>query len=376
MRPCSAFATGERETAVRVSHERAGGKAHLTWRSPPFALLALASRGGANCVRWCASPRPCAAEARHRPPHSARHAHRTPHTCCVRHTRQDTVDVIDLSDNDISKLENFPVLRRVSWLLLANNRIARVADGLADYLPNVTTVVLTGNRLASLAEVDALASLSAMESLSLLQNPVTRRPHYRAYVVWRFPRLRVLDFQRVKRKERAAATKFFASKAGRAFVEEVALGGRGAGAPVEGDEGASGGAGGGGAGASAAASRPPPFTPDEKAAILAAIEATTTPEEFARLEGYLAQAVMPPELRAAAAGGGGTEAPVAAAADGVDAAAAVGGAAGGGAAGNDDSAPEAAAAGLAADGGGAPPAPAAAAGGDDAMETDTAAPST
>ena len=73
--------------------------------------------------------------------------------------------MIDLSDNDISKLENFPVMRRVSWLLLANNRIARVADGLGDFLPNVATVVLTGNRLASLAEVDALASLAAIETL-------------------------------------------------------------------------------------------------------------------------------------------------------------------------------------------------------------------
>lgn len=39
---------------------------------------------------------------------------------------QDQFDSIDLSDNEIVKLENFPHLSRLGTLLLNNNRITRI----------------------------------------------------------------------------------------------------------------------------------------------------------------------------------------------------------------------------------------------------------
>lgn len=39
---------------------------------------------------------------------------------------QDQFDTIDLSDNEIVKLENFPYLNRLGTLLLNNNRITRI----------------------------------------------------------------------------------------------------------------------------------------------------------------------------------------------------------------------------------------------------------
>lgn len=39
---------------------------------------------------------------------------------------QDQFDTIDLSDNEIVKLENFPYLSRLGTLLLNNNRITRI----------------------------------------------------------------------------------------------------------------------------------------------------------------------------------------------------------------------------------------------------------
>lgn len=39
---------------------------------------------------------------------------------------QDQFDCIDLSDNEIVKLENFPYLNRLGTLLLNNNRITRI----------------------------------------------------------------------------------------------------------------------------------------------------------------------------------------------------------------------------------------------------------
>lgn len=39
---------------------------------------------------------------------------------------QDQFDTIDLSDNEIVKLENFPYLNRLGTLLINNNRITRI----------------------------------------------------------------------------------------------------------------------------------------------------------------------------------------------------------------------------------------------------------
>eukprot|EP00976_Prorocentrum_cordatum_P065089 1177767-Prorocentrum_minimum.AAC.3 len=43
---------------------------------------------------------------------------------------QNQFDCIDLSDNEIGKLEGFPRLPRVKTLLLNNNRIARIGEDL------------------------------------------------------------------------------------------------------------------------------------------------------------------------------------------------------------------------------------------------------
>lgn len=42
------------------------------------------------------------------------------------HVGQDQFDTIDLSDNEIVKLENFPLLNRLGTLIINNNRITRI----------------------------------------------------------------------------------------------------------------------------------------------------------------------------------------------------------------------------------------------------------
>lgn len=114
----------------------------------------------------------------------------------------DGFDCIDLSDNDIPKLENLPALARLKMLLLSNNRITRVAPEVGKNLPGVDTLVLTNNKISNLAELDHLASFASLRTLSLLENPVTRRPQYRLYVIHHLPELRILDFQKVSKKAR------------------------------------------------------------------------------------------------------------------------------------------------------------------------------
>jgi len=122
---------------------------------------------------------------------------------------QDQYETFDLSDNEILKLDNFPLLKRLTSLLLSNNKIRTIASGLGQYLPKLQTVVLTNNKLASLQDLDPLAEFKELAYLSLLQNPVTKQKNYRPYVIHKLPKLRVLDYQKVKQKEREEAKKLF-----------------------------------------------------------------------------------------------------------------------------------------------------------------------
>jgi len=118
-------------------------------------------------------------------------------------------DSIDLTDNDIQVLGNFPRSPRVRTLLLARNRISVIQPSLASAVPNLTNVVLEGNRLAELADLDALAGFGRLTHLVLVENPVAKKEHYRYWVIWRCPSVRFLDYQKVKHAEREAARGLF-----------------------------------------------------------------------------------------------------------------------------------------------------------------------
>lgn len=125
---------------------------------------------------------------------------------------EDQFDTIDLSDNEIVKLENMPYLYRLGTLIINNNRITRINPNIGEFLPNLHTLVLTNNRFVNLAEIDPLASLLKLQFLSLLDNNITKKSNYRLYVIHKLKSLRVLDFKKVKSKERAEAESLFASK--------------------------------------------------------------------------------------------------------------------------------------------------------------------
>ena len=118
---------------------------------------------------------------------------------CLFIGRQDLNDSLDLTDNDIRALSNFPSLPRLKCLLLSNNRISKIDPNLSQYLPNLTTVVLTNNSIAELSDLDNLAGCKKIDILSLLDNPVTKKKYYRQWVIWRLPSVRVLDFEKVKK---------------------------------------------------------------------------------------------------------------------------------------------------------------------------------
>lgn len=118
---------------------------------------------------------------------------------------QNQYQTIDLAENEIIKLDNFPVLTKLETLLCSNNRICRIAKGLGKYLTNLDSLVLTNNKLVNLKDLAPLSHMPTITHLILSNNPVCKQPGYRLYVIHRLPNLKVLDFTKVKPAEREAA---------------------------------------------------------------------------------------------------------------------------------------------------------------------------
>ncbi|XP_023005060.1 U2 small nuclear ribonucleoprotein A' [Cucurbita maxima] len=199
---------------------------------------------------------------------------------------EDQFDAIDLSDNEIVKLENMPYLNRLGTLLINNNRITRINPNIGEFLPKLHTLVLTNNRLVNLVEIDPLASLPKLQFLSLLDNNITKKPNYRLYVIHKLRSLRVLDFKKVRNKERLEARNLFSSKeveeeAKKESVKTFVPGEvENASKPVEEKQ-------------TSTMSAP---TPEQIIAIKAAIVNSQTLEEVARLEQALKSGQLPADL--------------------------------------------------------------------------------
>jgi U2 small nuclear ribonucleoprotein A' len=61
----------------------------------------------------------------------------------------------------------------------------RITDDLATEIPNLETLVLTGNNLTELGDIDPLAKLQSLTTLSLLTNPLASKKHYREYLIFK-----------------------------------------------------------------------------------------------------------------------------------------------------------------------------------------------
>ena len=72
-------------------------------------------------------------------------------------------------------------------------------------LPNLMMLYLHGNNIYTISNVDKLASLSKLKTLTLHGNPVESSPGYRCYVVTTLPQLKTFDFSCITKDERATS---------------------------------------------------------------------------------------------------------------------------------------------------------------------------
>mmetsp|Transcript_14329 Transcript_14329/g.25665 ORF Transcript_14329/g.25665 Transcript_14329/m.25665 type:complete len:417 (+) Transcript_14329:73-1323(+) len=193
---------------------------------------------------------------------------------------KDQVDVIDLSDNEIERVDNLPKLRRLKWLLLSNNQVSRIQTGLHQVVPQLRVLVLSNNRVSLLSEIDKLTGFKHLEVLNLHDNPVQHVEHYRLYVIHKIPSITLLDHDRVRKKERDAAREMFASESGRQFVRGVEK----QGAAMSKDQNSAGLV----------------LSPEQKDALRVALVNSTTQTEIERIERMLRAGMVPDEATLAA----------------------------------------------------------------------------
>ncbi|KAL0241331.1 hypothetical protein GEMRC1_006566 [Eukaryota sp. GEM-RC1] len=117
----------------------------------------------------------------------------------------DQFRVIDLSDNSLRSLEGFSTLKLLEILLVINNKLSSIGSTIGNYLPNLSTLILTRNSLASTDALIPLQHLPHLTELSLLDNPLSLLPNYRNSVIRLLPKLKILDFQKISTKERIQA---------------------------------------------------------------------------------------------------------------------------------------------------------------------------
>ncbi|KAI8148783.1 U2 small nuclear ribonucleoprotein A [Fennellomyces sp. T-0311] len=122
---------------------------------------------------------------------------------------KDLNDTIDFSNNDLRVLGNFPRMVRLQHMLLTNNRINKIEANIHEFVPNLTTVIMTNNAIQELGDLEPLAKCKRLTFLSLLDNPVSKKQYYRAYLIHKLPKLRVLDFKKIKQRERQEAAALF-----------------------------------------------------------------------------------------------------------------------------------------------------------------------
>ncbi|XP_002740743.1 leucine-rich repeat-containing protein 51-like [Saccoglossus kowalevskii] len=111
---------------------------------------------------------------------------------------QDLNGFADVVSNILDKPEE------LSWIDLSFNDISKIDSILVNH-SHLKMLYLHGNNINDLEEVDKLADLPNLISLSLHGNPLENEKEYRSYVLSKMPNLRTLDFSGVTKSDRDTA---------------------------------------------------------------------------------------------------------------------------------------------------------------------------
>ncbi|XP_073674003.1 leucine-rich repeat-containing protein 51 [Garra rufa] len=90
---------------------------------------------------------------------------------------------------------------RLSWLDLSFNQFQHIHPVLTQ-LKELRLLYLHGNRICKLSEVDKLAALPFLHTITLHGNPVVTEHDYRPHLIATLPHVKMIDFSAVTKQER------------------------------------------------------------------------------------------------------------------------------------------------------------------------------
>uniref|UniRef100_A0A287D2K6 Leucine-rich repeat-containing protein 51 n=1 Tax=Ictidomys tridecemlineatus TaxID=43179 RepID=A0A287D2K6_ICTTR len=92
----------------------------------------------------------------------------------------------------------------LAWIDLSFNDLTSIDPILTTFF-NLSVLYLHGNSIQSLGEVNKLAVLPRLRSLTLHGNPIEEEKGYRQYVLCTLPRITTFDFSGVTKADRTTA---------------------------------------------------------------------------------------------------------------------------------------------------------------------------
>ncbi|XP_076150893.1 acidic leucine-rich nuclear phosphoprotein 32 family member B [Alosa pseudoharengus] len=103
------------------------------------------------------------------------------------------LEFLSLINVGLISVSNLPKLGKLKKLELSDNRISGGLDVLAEKLPNLTHLNLSGNKLKDISTLEPLKKLDHLKSLDLFNCEVTNLNDYRESVFKLLPQLTYLD---------------------------------------------------------------------------------------------------------------------------------------------------------------------------------------
>merc|ERR1711879_295472 len=91
---------------------------------------------------------------------------------------RDNFDSINLSDNYIMRLMNFPIFKRLRSISINNNKIFAIDLILDIHIPNIEVLIITNNGIEYFEVVMAFFFCKKLKYLSLSENPVFHSKKY------------------------------------------------------------------------------------------------------------------------------------------------------------------------------------------------------
>ncbi|KAM4795309.1 leucine-rich repeat-containing protein 51 [Rhinophrynus dorsalis] len=119
---------------------------------------------------------------------------------------------VRLNNNTLTDLNGFREMvekllsdpSQLSWIDLSFNDLSNIDPALTTYR-HLSVLNLHSNSISRLSEVDKLAALPNLKSLTLHGNPIEAERGYRCYVLSVLPQLKSLDFSAVTKQDRVTA---------------------------------------------------------------------------------------------------------------------------------------------------------------------------